>query len=348
MEKIEIRIEIVNYIYKKQINIGDLFLNQNKVKVILNKWKIIENIVREKKLKRLKKEIRKKLFNSFQEPNILFSLKKIFSIDQINFFLKETENLPKINLNTNLNIKKEGQDSKLIAMAMDSVNIHLNSKMDNSSMMIQSYTVSSNSKSMSQSQSKYNDNSIFKDIEKNLIPMSFTEKFKKSHVYKIIEHCDIIGKHENAEFIKQLSNGEFISGGNDKYLIWYDKLFRQIENFFIKEYQVNVYEVGESDSEEEEINILSIADTKINFIKLIPKNQKMKLDGKLSNSSIMSVHYLNSERSLILTKDKIGRVQNKWNKYTSKIRQRHILSLQRTKIQIQSLHFGLVCCRINR
>ena len=319
MEKIEIRIEIVNYIYKKQINIGDLFLNQNKVKVILNKWKIIENIVREKKLKRLKKEIRKKLFNSFQEPNILFSLKKIFSIDQINFFLKETENLPKINLNTNLNIKKEGQDSKLIAMAMDSVNIHLNSKMDNSSMMIQSYTVSSNSKSMSQSQSKYNDNSIFKDIEKNLIPMSFTEKFKKSHVYKIIEHCDIIGKHENAEFIKQLSNGEFISGGNDKYLIWYDKLFRQIENFFIKEYQVNVYEVGESDSEEEEINILSIADTKINFIKLIPKNQKMKLDGKLSNSSIMSVHYLNSERSLILTKDKIGRVQNKWNKYTSNI-----------------------------
>ena len=127
----------------------------------------------------MKKEIRKKLFNSFQEPNILFSLKKIFSIDQINFFLKETENLPKINLNTNLNIKKEGQDSKLIAMAMDSVNIHLNSKMDNSSMMIQSYTVSSNSKSMSQSQSKYNDNSIFKDIEKNLIPMSFTEKFKK-------------------------------------------------------------------------------------------------------------------------------------------------------------------------
>jgi hypothetical protein len=97
MENIEIRIEIVNYIYKKQINIGDLFLNQNKVKVILNKWKIIENIVREKKLKRLKKEIRKKLFNSFQEPNILFSLKKIFSIDQINFFLKETENLPKIN-----------------------------------------------------------------------------------------------------------------------------------------------------------------------------------------------------------------------------------------------------------
>ena len=110
MEKIEIRLEIINNIYEKKINIDDLFLNQNKVKVILNKWKIIENIVREKKLKRLKKEIRKKLFNSFQEPNILFSLKKIFSIDQINFFLKETENLPKINLNTNLNIKKKGQE----------------------------------------------------------------------------------------------------------------------------------------------------------------------------------------------------------------------------------------------
>jgi hypothetical protein len=321
MEKIEIRLEIINNIYEKKINFGDLFLNQNKIKVILNKWKIIENIVREKKLKRLKKDIRIKLFHLFEDQNNLNSLKKIFKIEQINFFLTETQNMPKIYSNIHLNIKNQGENSKLIAIAMDSVNVvHLDNKMENSSIMVQSYTVSSISGSMSQSQSKYNNEvSIIQKVEKNFIPLSFTEKFKKSHAYSIIDHCDIIGKHESAEFIKQLSNGGFISGGNGKYLIWYDKLFRQIENFFVKEYQVNMYEIGESISEEDEINIISLSDNKINYIKLNQNQKEMKLKGKLSNSSIMSVYYLNSERSLILTKDKIGKCQNKWNKYTSNI-----------------------------
>ena len=153
MEKIEIRLEIINNIYEKKINFGDLFLNQNKIKVILNKWKIIENIVKEKKLKRLKKDIRIKLFHLFEDQNNLNSLKKIFKIEQINFFLTETQNMPKIYSNIHLNIKNQGENSKLIAIAMDSVNVvHLDNKMENSSIMVQSYTVSSISGSMSQSQ----------------------------------------------------------------------------------------------------------------------------------------------------------------------------------------------------
>ena len=312
MENIEIRLNVINHINPKPINIGDLFLNQNKIKRIFESWKLIEKIIKEKKLKRMSKLARSKLYNLLQNTNTLKMLKKIFTEKEINFFLNHTENLPKINLN------KEANDSKLIAVGMDTVNIHLDNEMKNSSIMIQTDIISENSKSIIKSDSKFNPGSIYKYVEESFVPLSTMDKFKKSHHYKIIEHCDIMGKHKSAEFIKQLSNGGFMSGGDDRNLIWYDKLFRQIEIIFIKEYQVNLYEIVQNNNEEE-INIISLSDNKINFINLNPKNKETKIEGKISNPSIISVLNINSEFSLILATDKIGRFKNKWDKYTCNI-----------------------------
>ena len=313
MEKIEIRIDIINQVYKEQINMGDLFLNQNKVKKNFRSWNLIEKLIKEKKLKRMNKYVIEKLYNSLQNENTFNLLKKIFTEKELNFFIKHAENLSIINSNN------KAKNSKIIANAMDSINIHLENIIENSSIIIQSNTISQNSKSFNQSQSKFSYGSIYKKVEDNLIQISFTEKFKKSHFYKILEHCNVIGKHKSAEFIKQLSNGGFISGGNDKYIIWYDKLFRQILNIFVKDYQVNFYEIGKNNNEEDEFNIISLSDKKINFIDFNPKKPEAKIIGKVANPSIISIHIINSEFSLILATNKIGRIKNKWDKYTCNI-----------------------------
>ena len=313
IEDIEIRLDIINNIYDLNLNNGDLYLNQKRLKNIFQGWKLIEKIVKEKKIKRLQKDIKVKLYNLMRNENISNSIKKLFTENEINFFLKETENV------ANIKINKTENTSKLIAKASDSVNVHFNNRVEDSSIEIQSYEISQNSKSILEENKALEENSIYQNVEQIFLPTSFKEKFQKSHIYKIIEHCDVIGKHENAEFIKQLSDGGFISGGNDKYLIWYDKLFRKIENIFVKEYQVNLYEIGDNNNEDEQINIISMSDSKINFINLNPSSKKSKIKGKLTNSSIISVHYIDKNYSLILATDKIGKFHNKWNKYTANI-----------------------------
>ena len=312
-EKIENRLNIINNVYDLTLNIGDLFLNQKRIKNIFQGWRLIEKIIREKKIARLKKDIKVKLIFLMENENILNSFKNIFTEKELSFFMKEVEIASK-----NKIIKKENT-SKLIAKANESMNIHFNSKIEESSIEIQSYDISIYSKSHIEENKNLDEKSIYQKVEKIYFPTSFQEKFQKSQKHKIIEHCDIIGKHENAEFIRQLSDGGFVSGGNDKYLIWYDKLFRKIESIFVKEYQVNLYEIGDNNNQEEQINIISLSDSKINFINLNPNTQISKIKGKLTNSSIISVHYINEEYSLILATDKIGKFHNKWDKYTANI-----------------------------
>ena len=215
----------------------------DEVEKAINSWELIEKTLKEKKFMKLRRDIKKNLLKLFENENISITLKKIFTEEQINFFLQLTFNLSQFR---EIQVNEDKSNSNLIARAKESVNVYFDYKSENSSsIIIQSYSLGENSKSnLSGNESKSNTNNIFnKKKEYNNWIASKSDKFKKSNKYQILEHYEVIGKHKSAEFSRELSNGEFLSGGNDKYLYWYDITFALKKKIFVEYNQHNLYEI---------------------------------------------------------------------------------------------------------
>ena len=317
IEDIEVRLDMINILNKSNFLIADFFINKKKLEKYISSWNIIEKMIKTKKFKRLQKDTAIKLFNIFINKYNSGIINKIFDKNEYLFFLEENKHLSKTN---NINISN---DSKIIAKAMDSVDFRYQNKLENSSIMIQTFSVLSNSKATSitnQSQYIKNFGTIFEKEENMAIPLKSQKYFRKSDIYKIIEHCDIIGMHDNAEFIRQLSNGECISGGKNNELIWYDQSFSIKDEIDIKEPQYNLYEINPDNNKEEKINIISFSKNKINYLSINSKEKKIEIKGKLKNTSLISVYYLDKNLSLILSLEKIATFSNSWNKAKSEMK----------------------------
>ena len=318
LDKFEIKILVINAMNKSNFTIGDLFFNQRTVEKAINSWELIEKTLKEKKFMKLRRDIKKNLLKLFENENISITLKKIFTEEQINFFLQLTFNLSQFR---EIQVNEDKSNSNLIARAKESVNVYFDYKSENSSsIIIQSYSLGENSKSnLSGNESKSNKNNIFnKKKEYNNLIASKSDKFKKSNKYQILEHYEVIGKHKSAEFSRELSNGEFLSGGNDKYLYWYDITFALKKKIFVEYNQHNLYEIKSRDNNnKDEINIISFSERKINYIRLDPAKNVSYIDGKIKNSSVMSVYYLDYKSSLILGQNKLGKFNNQWNSFDS-------------------------------
>ena len=320
LDKFEIKILVINAMNKSNFTIGDLFFNQRTVEKAINSWELIEKTLKEKKFMKLRRDIKKNLLKLFENENISITLKKIFTEEQINLFLQLTFNLSQFR---EIQVNEDKSSSNLIARAKESVNVYFDYKSENSSsIIIQSYSLGENSKSnLSRNESKSNSNNIFnKKKEYNNWIASKSDKFKKSNKYQILEHYEVIGKHKSAEFSRELSNGEFLSGGNDKYLYWYDITFALKKKIFVEYNQHNLYEIKSRDNNnKDEINIISFSERKINYIRLDPAKNVSYIDGKIKNSSVMSVYYLDYKSSLILGQNKLGKFNNQWKLFDSTI-----------------------------
>ena len=318
LDKFEIKILVINAMNKSNFTIGDLFFNQRTVEKAINSWELIEKTLKEKKFMKLRRDIKKNLLKLFENENISITLKKIFTEEQINFFLQLTFNLSQFR---EIQVNEDKSNSNLIARAKESVNVYFDYKSENSSsIIIQSYSLGENSKSnLSGNESKSNKNNIFnKKKEYNNLISSKSDKFKKSNKYQILEHYEVIGKHKSAEFSRELSNGEFLSGGNDKYLYWYDITFTLKKKISVENNQHNLYEIkSRNNNNKDEINIISFSEKKINYIRLKPAYNESHIDGKIKNSSVMSVYYLDYKSSLILGQNKLGKFNNQWNSFDS-------------------------------
>ena len=318
LDKFEIKILVINAMNKSNFTIGDLFFNQRTVEKAINSWELIEKTLKEKKFMKLRRDIKKNLLKLFENENISITLKKIFTEEQINFFLQLTFNLSQFR---EIQVNEDKSNSNLIARAKESVNVYFDYKSENSSsIIIQSYSLGENSKSnLSGNESKSNKNNIFnKKKEYNNLISSKSDKFKKSNKYQILEHYEVIGKHKSAEFSRELSNGEFLSGGNDKYLYWYDITFALKKKISVENNQHNLYEIkSRNNNNKDEINIISFSEKKINYIRLKPAYNESHIDGKIKNSSVMSVYYLDYKSSLILGQNKLGKFNNQWNSFDS-------------------------------
>ena len=318
LDKFEIKILVINAMNKSNFTIGDLFFNQRTVEKAINSWELIEKTLKEKKFMKLRRDIKKNLLKLFENENISITLKKIFTEEQINFFLHLTFNLSQFR---EIQVNEDKSNSNLIARAKESVNVYFDYKSENSSsIIIQSYSLGENSKSnLSRNESKSNSNNIFnKKKEYNNWIASKSDKFKKSNKYQILEHYEVIGKHKSAEFSRELSNGEFLSGGNDNYLFWYDITFALKKKISVENNQHNLYEIkSRNNNNKDEINIISFSEKKINYIRLKPAYNESHIDGKIKNSSVMSVYYLDYKSSLILGQNKLGKFNNQWNSFDS-------------------------------
>ena len=320
LDKFEIKILVINAMNKSNFTIGDLFFNQRTVEKAINSWELIEKTLKEKKFMKLRRDIKKNLLKLFENENISITLKKIFTEEQINFFLQLTFNLSQFR---EIQVNEDKSNSNLIARAKESVNVYFDYKSENSSsIIIQSYSLGENSKSnLSRNESKSNSNNIFnKKKEYNNWIASKSDKFKKSNKYQILEHYEVIGKHKSAEFSRELSNGEFLSGGNDKYLYWYDITFALKKKIYVDNNQYNLYEIKSRDNNnKDEINIISFSEKRIYYIRLDLAKNESYIDGKIKNSSVMSVYYLDCESSLILGQNKLGKFNNQWKLFDSTI-----------------------------
>ena len=93
---------------------------------------------------------------------------------------------------------------------------------------------------------------------------------KIADIYKIIEFQKIIGKHNGAvEFIIELSNGYYLSGGCEKTLILYDNQFMEkIKIKDINDWAFNVIEKGRYNKKTNKIELLCCTNEEIRLINL--------------------------------------------------------------------------------
>ena len=160
---------------------------------------MIIKTIREKKGKKLRKDIKKNLYELFQKNNTSDFLKKFFNEEQIDFFLKENEHLSLSFKKNQVNQVNENKDkSQLIAKAKETLNVYFDYKSENSSsIIIQSYSLGENSKSnLSGNESKSNTNNIFnKKKEYNNWIDSKSDKFKKLAHAKRLACCQSVEAH---------------------------------------------------------------------------------------------------------------------------------------------------------
>ena len=136
-----------------------------------------------------------------------------------------------------------------------------------------------------------------------------------------MNHVAVIGRHKGStEYIRQLSDGLFISGGNENKLYIYEKTITLSKSIDIKESFYNVYEVESDNNKENEINFMSFSQNKIYYYTLDSKNKEIKLNGKLKNSSLISVYKFDKNSSLIVGLEKLVEIENEWNRKNMNIK----------------------------
>lgn len=303
-EKISVRLEMINNLEHKDLHLANIFINEEQLKNFGNKWKLTEKCIKDKKLSKLLRNNKIKLYKKiFTNEKISDKVQAIFSKDEIQDFIEENKELVKSNLSA---------ESRLMARALDSIDYQYNydKKFDSSSILIQSYIISANSKSFSNTKSfsRLIKNDNLEDFKKG------KDRFTKSDKYIIINHVAVIGRHKGAaEYIRQLSNGQYMSGGSENKLYIYEKTIMLSKSLDMKESQYNIYEVESENKKENEINLMSFSQNKIYYCTLDTKNKEIKTNGKLKNSSLISVYKLDKKSSLIVGLEKIAKIDNEWN-----------------------------------
>ena len=215
-------------------------ISENKMNKCAYDWKILENMIKQKKYKKIRKNTIKFLLQYFITKENKSILLNIFNVEDLNSFIN------KFNIDKKVPEEKELINIKSIDNNNNELDIKIQStgKIKDTSIIRESYYIQTSeviedTKSIKQNEKKEKEKeednykvkgnnmniSIFKEVEK--------EKFQiliKSSKYKVLEFIKIMGKLKRPQDIKKLSNDCFIIGGEDNYLNIYDGFY----NFLMK------------------------------------------------------------------------------------------------------------------
>ena len=298
-KKINERASIIKYIYIPEENDKKKKKNYDLYKYI-EKWEKLENIINDKQFKKIKRTTKLKLAYYFTNDNNKQEIGKIFKIDIYKFikqksieFLNEEKNNNKININdiskenNKIDINKKSS-SKKEKDNKKKENKNLKSQNDDTNIIIESVYIF-NSSSFNDS----NFSSSNQNVSKN----------------KYLEYVKVIGKHENSvEFIKELNNKFFISGGSDKSIYIYDinfKLFYEIKK---KEWIYNAFNFEKNTIKGTEIIVCCKND--LSIFQIDNDNTFKNIKSEIENYSYLNVIEFKNYEHLFLTNKGIEMVTN--------------------------------------
>ena len=102
-KNMNLKFPLINYLFNIQNENGKILKNESEIKNILYKYETIEKMIRDKKIKKMRKEDKNKIFNFFCEPNNKPILLKIFDLEKYEFILNASTLYLNQNKKNNLN-----------------------------------------------------------------------------------------------------------------------------------------------------------------------------------------------------------------------------------------------------
>ena len=257
--------------------------DKNKNELLLKRWQIYEKMIKEKKYKKIPKNILKKLLTFFgleKNKNLLLKIftqeeyESFINLEQSNSFKKEeecNENKESVYYKSNCDYVQKIEEPQI----ENEKEIELVEDTDKkeyleSSMVIQSYTIKNEEIRETEASTE--------SISDNLNKIDF-KMFKYSNKYKIIEYYKVIESGNDCEalfnYSKNLSKGHYITKTNTHKLTLYNSLFEKKLEIDLFATIKDICEL-KKDIKDETIKLMVCCKNKLSFITINLDEYKFK------------------------------------------------------------------------
>ena len=298
-------------------------INEKNIDNYIKKWEQLENFIKDKKYKKLRKDDKEILINFFNDNNNKDVLLKIFTEDEYERFIndnKESEN----DVNDDFPLEKNNELSEKISEIKGgdketSTNNKTENKqeLENDKKIEESKIINAkvDESNINDSQ-KIIDTSIYNGTliydSQNINNLHFLDESD----YNLLTYEKIIGTHENsANYVLELKQGYFASGG-DKNLLIYNEYFKNImviNNKHIFSYISVIDTIEKTQRNINEIELIASQKNQLSLI-IINKNSNEKKEYNFPNSVNLTLelkknnYLILEEKSVSLGRDLFSKI----------------------------------------
>lgn len=289
-KKMNDRYPIIKYLFNLEIKEKKIPETEKELKKCVEEWENLEKMIKKKKTKKIIKSNKINLINYFNDKNNKDILLKIFEKDAYDSFIEENKKfldekkykdyLEEFNNNNNKNTTK----------IQTNINPIITTIYSDDNLKIEKYGNNSNTNyigNLEENQSIFN-YKILKNFSKDNKGDNLLKINKGTSEYQILEFIKIISKHnDSADFIKELSNGFYISGNSynkeKNELFIYNQFCEKIIEIKRLEGVINyVYEINDNKNEDQIEIIICLNKILFNvYINLI--ENKLYIEGYTGN-----------------------------------------------------------------
>ena len=320
-KKLNERNPIIKYLLQEEkVN----YINETIMNEYIIKWDELEKIINDKKLKKMKKNHKKILTKYFNDNNNKDILLKIFKEEIYEYFINETKRLI-IDEEKNNELSKNISDFEIEEKVYNSTDSSTNKKTKNENDKIKGNESIIKAKIDDSNYSeckKDKNNKIIDNCNCTIVYNSEIQNevsFYDESDYELLSYDRVIGTHKGfANFITELKNGYFVSGG-DKRLLIYSQNYYQVMEINNKKVISSICEIKNTQNTERsrnEIELIICSKEQIglialNTIKNDYKTRKYTLTN-LSTSVCLEVkrnnHILLGENRVYLASDLFSKI----------------------------------------